>query len=131
MLTKSHILGVLRSMDPYEFEQFVADIWANNGWDATVTSGSTDKGVDVVATKSDAFEDRRHLIQVKRYGPDSIVGSEAIQRYAGLYARRDEDIDGVFVVTSSGFSKEAETVAANRNVHLVDADALIKRLRET
>jgi HJR/Mrr/RecB family endonuclease len=129
-LSKSHVLTQLREMDPYEFEELVAKIWRKQGWDAQVTSGSTDRGVDVVATKEDAFETRRHLIQVKRHGENTKVGSEDIQRYAGLYARRDETPDAVFVVTSNQFTKEAEEVAKSRGVRLVDCDELYNRLAE-
>jgi len=130
-LSKSNVLNLIRKMDPYEFEEFVAKIWRKQGWDAEVTSGSADRGVDVVATKEDAFETRRHLIQVKRHGENTKVGSEDIQRYAGLYARRDETPDAVFVVTSNHFTKEAEEVAKNRDVRLVDCNELYNRLAET
>jgi restriction endonuclease Mrr len=130
-LSKPHTLSTLREIDPYEFEELVAKIWRKQGWDAQVTSGSTDRGVDVVATKEDAFETRRHLIQVKRHGENTRVGSEDIQRYAGLYARRDEEPDAVFVVTSNRFTKEAKEVAKNRDVRLVDCDDLYQRLTET
>jgi restriction endonuclease Mrr len=130
-LSKPHTLSTLREIDPYEFEELVAKIWRKQGWDAQVTSGSTDRGVDVVATKEDAFETRRHLIQVKRHGENTRVGSEDIQRYAGLYARRDEEPDAVFVVTSNRFTKQAKEVAKNRDVRLVDCDDLYQRLTET
>lgn len=59
------------------------------------------------------------------------MGSKDIQRYAGLYARRDEKPDAVFVVTSNRFTKEAKKVAENRDVRLVDCDELYKMLTET
>lgn len=130
-LSKSHVLAQLREMDPYEFERLVAKIWEKQGWDAQVTSGSADRGVDVIATKEDVFEERRHLIQVKRHGTNTRVGSEDIQRYAGLYARRDEKPDAVFVVTSNRFTTEAKEVAKNRDVRLVDCDELYEMLTET
>lgn len=130
-LSKSHSLTILREMSPYEFEEFVAKLWEKQGWNAQVTSGSTDRGVDVIATKEDTFEKRRHFIQVKRHSKTSKVGSEDIQRYAGLYARRDEKPDAVFVVTSNTFTKEAKKVAKNRDVRTVDRDELYQMLIET
>lgn len=130
-LSKSNTLNRLREIDPYEFEELVAKIWRKRGWNAEVTSGSADRGVDVVATKDDAFEKRRHLIQAKRYGENTVVGSEDIQRYAGLYARRDEKPDAVFIVTSSRFTNEATEVAKNRDVRTVDCYELYEMLTET
>lgn len=129
-LSKSHILSQVREMDPYEFEKFVAKIWEKQGWDAKATSGSADRGVDVIAEKVDAFEKRRHLIQVKRHGENSRVGSEDIQRYASLY-QRDEQVDKVFVVTSNRFTSEAEEVAKRRDVSTVNGDELHDMLTET
>jgi hypothetical protein len=127
---KSHVLNQLREMDPYEFEELVAKIWERQGWDAEATSCSTDRGVDVIATKEDALENRRHLIQVKRHGENTTVGSEDIQRYASLY-QRDEQVDNVFVVTSNRFTSEAEEVAKRRDVSTLNGDELYKMLIET
>lgn len=126
-LSKSYVLSQLRAMNPYEFEELIAKIWEKQGWDAEATSGSADRGVDVVAVKQDAFEKRRHLIQVKRHGKNSTVGSEDIQKYSGLY-QRDEQVDDVFVVTSNQFTKEAREVAKKRGVSLLNVDELYDML---
>jgi HJR/Mrr/RecB family endonuclease len=129
-LSESHVLTQIRKIDPYEFEEFVAKIWEKQGWDAEATTGSADRGVDVVATKEDTFEKRRHLIQVKRHGANTKVGSEDIQRYASLY-QRDEQVDNVFVVTSNQFTSEAEEVANRRDVSTVNGNELYEMLTET
>jgi restriction endonuclease Mrr len=115
-------------MDEYEFEQFVADLWEERGWNAAVTRGSSDKGVDVVAIKEDPFE-QRQLIQAKRYASGNNVGSGEIQKYSGLYAR-DEQVDAVVVVTTSGFTSEAKSVAKNRDVKIVDGKDLMNIIKK-
>jgi hypothetical protein len=129
-LSKSRVLTQLREMDPYEFEQFVGRIWEKQGWETEVKSGSGDRGVDIEAMKEDALEKRRHLIQVKRHGQDTAVGSEDIQRYASLY-QRDEQVDNVFIVTSNRFTSEAKEVAKNRDVRTIDSDKLHEMLTKT
>lgn len=129
-LSKSHILRQLRDMNPYEFEKLVAKIWKKQGWDTELTTGSRDRGVDVVAIKKGTFEKRRHLIQVKRHGENSKVGSGDIQKYAGLY-QGDDQVDNVFVVTSNRFTSEAKEVAKSRDVSLVNCDELYERITET
>lgn len=68
------ILSKVRHMSPDEFERLVAEIWQKQGWNTQLTRGSADRGIDVIATKKDDFEKRRHLIQVKRYGENTKVG---------------------------------------------------------
>ena len=128
--SKSNVLTQLRRMDPDDFEEFVAELWRNRGWDAEVTSGSADKGIDIVATKQDTFEKRRHLIQVKRHGENTKVGSEDMQKYSGLY-QRNEQVDSVIIVTSNQFTPEAKDVAKNREMSTVNADELYKILTDT
>ncbi len=115
-------LDALQHMDERAFEELVATVWAEQGWQTEVTKGSGDRGVDIVAWKNTPFE-QKQLIQAKRYGPTNKVGSDAIQKYSGLYAR-NEQIDAVVVVTTSDFTSEAQTVAKNRNVKLVNGPKL-------
>jgi restriction endonuclease Mrr len=129
-LSRPHVLSEVRAMKPSMFEDLVAKIWQKQGWDTEVTKGSADRGVDIVATKKDAFEKRRHLIQAKRYGENTTVGSEHIQRYAGLY-QRDEQVDRVFVVTPSHFTSEAKEVAESRDVGTLNGDELYELLTKT
>lgn len=121
------IKRALRSIDEFEFERFVADLWRAMGWAAAATQGSTDRGVDVVATRDEPFP-RKHVIQAKRYAGDNLVGSPAIQQYASL-GRQEDGVDAVVVVTTSGYTQQARQVAADLNVKLVDGDDLVGILR--
>jgi HJR/Mrr/RecB family endonuclease/tetrahydromethanopterin S-methyltransferase subunit G len=129
-LSKSNVLTQLRRMDAYEFEELVAKIWEKQGWDAEVTSKSTDRGVDIIAIKQELVEKHRHLIQAKKYGKNTKVGSEAMQKYSGLY-QRNEQVDNVIIVTSNHFTSEAKEVAKNRDVSTVNADELYEILADT
>jgi hypothetical protein len=120
-------LTALQRMDEYDFEHLVAAVWDAQGWTTEVTTGAGDRGVDVTAVKTDPFEQRQY-IQAKRYSAGNKVGSEAIQKYSGLYAR-NESVDAVVVVTTSEFTSESQAVAANRNVKLIDGEKL-RRLIE-
>lgn len=124
------IISAIRDMDPYDFERLVAKIWEKRGWDTQVTQGSADRGIDVIATKKDAFDERKHLIQAKRYGKNTKVGSEDVQKYSGLYAHKDGDVDGVYIVTSGYFTKEAKKVAIARDVRTINAEELAKHIVE-
>lgn len=115
-------------MDDYDFEHFVADLWERMGWQTEVSAQTADKGIDVVATRHSPYEEKA-LIQAKRYGPTTTVGSPDIQQYASLKQQR-HGVDKVLVVTTNGFSKQAAEIAHQLNVKLVDGDDLITLLEE-
>jgi hypothetical protein len=111
-------------MDSDEFERLVSLIWEKQGWNTEITSGSTDRGVDVVAIKNDPFK-QRQLIQAKCYGPNTKVGSKEIQMYSGLY-QRDERVDAVVVATSNECTEEAKQVAQARDVKIIPGQELVE-----
>jgi len=83
-------------MDEYEFEEFVADIWAKRGWQTTVTSGSNDRGIDVIARKRAPFE-RKQRIRAERYAENNKTGSPDIQQCSGL-KRQERGTTGTLVL---------------------------------
>ncbi|MFB1065025.1 restriction endonuclease [Natrinema sp. H-ect4] len=113
----------LQSMDDYEFEHFVADLWETMGWDCEVSTASNDKGIDVRAKKTTPYN-QKALIQAKRYGEGNKVGSPAIQQYSSL-KHQEDNVDKVVVVTTSSYSRNAKELADDLNVKLIDGDDLI------
>ncbi|QKY20741.1 restriction endonuclease [Halolamina sp. CBA1230] len=113
----------LQSMDEYEFEHLVADLWSEMGWDTTVSQASVDAGLDVVAEKHTPYHQKK-VIQAKRYGDSTTVGGPDIQQYASLKQQVD-DADSVVVVTTSSFTSSGESRASDLNVKLVDGDDLV------
>lgn len=121
-IERDNLLTHLRQIDEYKFEEFVAKLWEKYGWKTEVTSGSNDRGIDVVAEKSRPFH-QKHLVQVKRWGGNNKVSGPEIQQYSSLRHRRS-DIDAVVVVTTSSFSRQAKEEARDLNVKLVDGSDL-------
>lgn len=73
---------------PTEFEVFCAERLRQSGWDAQVTKGSGDQGVDVIATRNGV----RVVLQCKLYRsatPDHAVGARACARDRAEKARRE------------------------------------------
>lgn len=118
----------LQRMDDYDFEHFVADLWERMGWKTEVSTQSADRGIDVVATRRSPYEEKA-LIQAKRYGPNTTVGSPAIQQYASLKHQR-HGVDKVLVVTTSGFSGQAAELAHQLNVKLIDGESLVSLVED-
>jgi len=126
--TPAQLKAILQQMDPYEFEHFVADLWKRMGWETTVSTASADKGVDITARKSRPYE-QLLLIQAKRYGPNTTVGSPDVQQYASL-RHQFENVDKVLIVTTNGYSRQAREIAEDLNVKLIDGDGLVELINE-
>lgn len=126
--TPAQLKAIVQQMDPYEFEHFVADLWKRMGWETTVSTASADKGVDITARKSSPY-DQLLLIQAKRYGPNTTVGSPDVQQYASL-RHQFENVDKVLIVTTNGYSRQAREIADDLNVKLIDGDGLIELIDE-
>lgn len=121
-------LFILQEVDEHEFEHIVSKVWEQQGWETEVTDKSGDRGIDIKAEKEDPFQQLQY-IQAKRYSASNKVGSSEIQRYAGLHAR-EETVDAVVVATTSEFTAEAEKVARNRNVKIIDGTQLVEMIDE-
>lgn len=121
-LTHSEIEQQLQQIDPYEFEKVVAEVWKLQGYDTTVRQGSGDRGVDVEAIKKKPV-DQKVLIQVKRYTNQNKVGSEEVRKYATLY-QQVPDTDTVVIVTTGDFTSEAETLASDLGVKIIDGPGI-------
>ncbi|WIV67370.1 restriction endonuclease [Natrialbaceae archaeon AArc-T1-2] len=115
-------------MDPYDFEHFVADLWHRMGWQTEVSTAAMDKGVDITARKQHPYE-QTTLIQAKRYGPNTTVGSPDIQQYASL-GQQYNGVDKVVVVTTNEFTGQARDLAERLNVKLINGDDLVSLIVE-
>jgi hypothetical protein len=122
-LANEELLRKLQNIGEYKFEEFIADLWEEQGWNTSVTSGSNDNGVDIIAEKDIPFF-QKQLIQAKRYSSDTKVGSPDIQQYSSLKHQID-DVDSVIVVTTGNFTSQAQDVAGNLNVKTIDGNELI------
>jgi len=128
MADSQQLLLQLRQMDEYEFEKLVADVWEAQGWNTIVTSGSNDRGVDVIAEKQSPFS-QKMVIQAKRYSESNKVGGPEIREYASL-KQQESNVDSVVVVTTSNFTPQAKQTANDLNVKLLNGDGLLSIIQE-
>lgn len=124
--TRSMIRTRLQNMDPYEFEQFVGDLWTYLDWNTRVVGKPGDRGIDVIATTENG---EKQPIQAKRYGPHTTVGSPEVQQYASLRLQED-NVDQVTIVTTGSFSNQARDLAPDLDVLLIDGDELLGMVLE-
>ncbi|QRV14654.1 restriction endonuclease [Haloterrigena salifodinae] len=115
------LLSKLRGLDPYEFEQLVAELWEERGWQTAVSEPGADQGIDVMASKQFPYEEKI-AIQAKRYGSNSRVSGPDIQQYAAL--KQNSGVDQVVVVTTGKFTGAAQDRAEELNVKCIDGKRL-------
>lgn len=113
----------LLELSPREFEEFVAGLWRERGWETKLRDPGPDGGVDVVCRQHDPYE-RKLVIQAKRNQVGNTVGAPKVREYASL--RRQETADEVAVVTTSSFTSGAEQLGDELNVKLVDGVDLVE-----
>ena len=108
----------LHSINPGEFEEYVAQLLDHRGYTTKVVGQAGDMGVDVIASKGP----EKYAVQVKRY-------SNAVSRTAVSDAVAGQAYHGcnaAMVVTNNYFTKGAKALAQSTNCQLVDRDTLAK-----
>jgi len=121
--TDRELLSWLRELKPWEFEQYVADLFNKLGYKAYVVGGGHDRGVDIVAEK----DGLKHYIQCKKY-ITSVVGVNEIRDFYGAIADHLAQAKGYFITTNK-FTLEAERFVEDKPIELIDGNKLIKYIR--
>jgi len=114
----------LLDLEPYDFEQLLGHLFTKMGYRAEVTQMSRDAGVDIKITIDNFGLSHTWIVQAKRYVEP--VGVKEIREYSSLRYR--DNVDGVIIATTSGFTREAQKEAAEHNVKLLDGPLLVKML---
>ncbi len=121
---RTELEDFVRKMNPYLFEHVIKRLLEAMGYeDVEVTSGSNDKGVDVVADIELGISRVREVIQVKRQ--QNNVGIEILDRLRGSLHRFDA-VRGT-VITTSGFTRNAKSAAFDKGaapITLIDGQTL-------
>jgi restriction endonuclease Mrr len=128
-LVRKKLREKLHSMDPFQFEYFIADLLQAIGYEQVeVTSRSGDKGIDIVANLTvGGITNVKTVIQVKRYKENKNLSGKYITQLRGS---AEVDQRGL-IITTSGFTKDAREEAKAPNkmpVSLVDGERLIELL---
>lgn len=114
----------LLGLEPYEFEDLLGHLFTKMGYRAEVTQRSRDSGVDINISIENFGLSHTWIVQAKRYAEP--VGVKEVREYSSLRYR--DNVDGVIIATTSGFTKEAQKEAAEHNVKLLDGPLLVKML---
>lgn len=118
--TVSLSMDDLWKMDPYQFEKFIERMYERKGYKASRTSGSNDKGADIIAIgKKSGYQ---LVVQVKHH--QNKIGTTAVQEVVG--ARDFYNADKAVLIASSGLTKPAKRYADKTEVLLVERERLLE-----
>lgn len=116
------LLSSVDGMDGHDFEHWCADLLRQNGFtNVSVTPGSNDQGIDVLAYK----DGLRYGIQCKCYSHD--LGNTPVQEATAGRAVYGCDI--AVVMTNQRFTKGAVEAAKATGVWLWDRDKLAQMVQ--
>lgn len=117
------LLKKIQSMNPNEFEYYIADMYSRLGYKTERVGGSYDGGIDVIATKNNI----KHYIQCKKYTTSKVSVSE-VRDFYGAMAGKLSNGKGIFITTNI-FTTEAENFAEDKPIELIDGDNLLKLIK--
>ncbi|WP_257455484.1 restriction endonuclease [Archangium lipolyticum] len=90
----------LRKLDARKFEQVVAEIFKNQGFDVVLTPQTRDGGRDIQAVRKDSFGTFLYYVECKRYAKSRPVGVEVVRALYGV-VQHDRATAGIIATTSS------------------------------
>lgn len=103
-----------------QFEEYLSELFKMLGYSSSVTQQAGDYGADLILIK----DNRRIIVQAKRYKKN--VGIKAVQEIYG--AINHYKAGEGWVVTNSGFTKAAESLAKSNSVKLYGREQLIEMI---
>jgi restriction system protein len=113
----------LYDLSAREFEEYIEGLFKELGYEkVTLTPTSNDKGIDLLMRHKDSVV----AIQCKKYR--GTVGSPDIQTFLG--AMRHAGAHKGFFITTGTFTFEAEKMASEHPIELVDSPALAKLIEQ-
>ena len=120
----------LYDLSPRKFEELIASILEDLGFDVELTQATRDGGSDIIAYIRNAVCEYLTLVECKKYAPDNKVGVGIIREVTGVHylKRATKSI----IVTSSYFSADAEKEAKQfeHQLSLKDYEAIKKWLQQ-
>jgi HJR/Mrr/RecB family endonuclease len=116
----------LHTMPPRQFEELVAELFREQGWEVELTSPTRDGGYDLIALRRIGSVQLKLLVEAKRYRPDRPVGVSIVR---SLYATRYlTNASQVVIATSSHVSAEAKREFVRSIPHeigILERDAIL------
>lgn len=125
----SHNPNLLYQLGPRKFEELIAKLFADQGYEVSLTPATRDGGYDLLAKISDGITSMLVLAECKRYQKENKVGVEIVR---GLYGVTEAHrANQGLIITSSYFTKDAkeEQLRIGNRIGLKDFNNLVEWLK--
>jgi restriction system protein len=116
----------LMDLNPFEFENLIANLFDQMGLETKLTRSHRDGGVDVVAFDTRPVLGGKVVIQAKRYR--YAVGVSAVRDLYGTMI--NEGANKGLLVTTSGYGPDAFEFAKDKPIELMDGGQLLYLLEQ-
>jgi restriction system protein len=116
----------LMELNPFEFENFVNNLFSKIGFEAKLTRSIRDGGVDVVAFDPRPILGGKVVIQAKRY--KNVVGVSAVRDLYGTMI--NEGASKGILVTTSHYGPDASNFAKDKPIEMIDGGGLLYLLEQ-
>jgi hypothetical protein len=120
--TKENILNILKvsldnrfeNFNAFDFEDFIAQLFRDNGYIVEQTQYVGDYGADLIIT----IDNEKTAVQVKRYSPQTKVGVKDLNQLIG--SKEYYKCSKSLIITTSSFTKQASNLANETGAWLWD-----------
>jgi restriction system protein len=116
----------LMDLNPWEFENFINNLFSVIGFESKLTRSTKDGGVDVIAFDPRPILGGKVVIQAKRY--KNVVGVSAVRDLYGTMI--NEGANKGILVTTSHYGKDAYDFAKDKPIELFDGGGLLYLLNQ-
>jgi len=116
----------LMDLNPYEFENLVANLFNNLGYETKLTRSHKDGGVDAIVFDTRPVSGGKLVIQAKRYR--HAVGVSAVRDLYGTMVH--EGANKGILVTTSGYGPDAFQFCKDKPIELIDGGGLLYLLEQ-
>jgi len=106
----------LHDLDPRKFEELIAELFRDFGYQVLLTPQTRDGGCDIRAFRKDSVGELLYLIECKRYKASRPVSVDLVRGLYGL--SQSENASCGVLVTTSRFTKDAREFALRRRYQL-------------
>jgi restriction system protein len=114
---EKHKLDFWQKLSPYEFEAEVCILFSKNGFNAKLTKGSGDDGVDIIITSNSELI----FVQCKKYSKE--IGPAAARQLLGVMVANNTN-KGI-LISFNGFSSGCEDFCRKTKILCINGPQLI------
>ncbi|MBO6754675.1 MAG: restriction endonuclease, partial [Spongiibacter sp.] len=121
---------LLREIDSRQFEEVVAELFREKGYEVELTKRTRDGGKDIIAISKDHFGIKlKYFIECKHYGEKNKVGVDVVRNLHGVKNTKDGP-NKTIIATTSSFTADAVSFAEKEatsswDISLADYNQLI------